>query len=916
MKTHQVEEDAEPEASKPSSSVKPVAPGQGMNKTQKRNQRRKERKTLDYLKSQKILKPEATICDLRRYKDVRDDTSESARPGVKQEEDRVDPNSALDVKREALLALIASGGVDVMPGSVTQKPAYESIPPNDYLTDSQETETKEGRTRKRKKTQSQDHDQSKSLNAADVSMSEAHLDKPFVAPLETAIEARTDPTASASAPDSMAIDTVSPSQPRRSKLDISGAKRMLFGSLGLRTPKTKQEESETREKLMKDIRPIKTPQVERQPESLEDIAADDSWKQKIDLRAVECCHDGIELSTPPFPFVQRWDPQQQRGYRNPNMQKRKGKKRKRSNDSYYEDNSYQDSGQYSYQDSYQDSSYQDSQSKAARWSENQSSERDKGLPDDGKSDGNHVIAESPASRVRRFQDSQDVNEQLLREAGDASANTLRACDHTVVDLPDIPNDPADRLNLMQNAAKPGTVIAFKQLEMSADTNWQPDISDYRRAIINEVTDNGVLHMTSAKHDQPEKNIEYDDRTGERLYSKFEMPGYDGDDNDGKLEISFDELINPILLRAADENNCTKANEEVNQLADPSEGPGTVNRTHVADLDGAADELVEPSKESRADISELIRDAGWRSSIPSGVNEDLITLKDPELEERKDGHDETSLIDPPSPGSNGFDSSPLVNVRSSPPVADAPSPRPVHPSGTVVADSVPAQDLEAKSVASDSPGYPSLPQVGNDTSMFHEEAQHRSDPSVDQQISSQDLVSNGMDQSPAQSTGSRTKPFQEPSSPPFQAPNPTTSEDELPEPFSQAWESRMSQDRSIKPEFSQEDPISPPSYRRSKSIGYRASSQRESNHSWKPDGDWSTFEEEEEENEGGNITPRPSQVQQSSQIIDGGGQGLDDGYENDSYTLPKGLGWVKKARKSKEGSVSMSRNIVKASTRIR
>jgi hypothetical protein len=36
---------------------------------------------------------------------------------------------------------------------------------------------------------------------------------------------------------------------------------------------------------------------------------DDSWLQRIDLRAVECCEEGIELSTPPFPFYHRWDPE-------------------------------------------------------------------------------------------------------------------------------------------------------------------------------------------------------------------------------------------------------------------------------------------------------------------------------------------------------------------------------------------------------------------------------------------------------------------------------------------------------------------------------------------------------------------------------------------------------------------------------
>jgi hypothetical protein len=36
---------------------------------------------------------------------------------------------------------------------------------------------------------------------------------------------------------------------------------------------------------------------------------EDSWRERIDLRAVECCDHRVELSTPPFPFYQYWDSQ-------------------------------------------------------------------------------------------------------------------------------------------------------------------------------------------------------------------------------------------------------------------------------------------------------------------------------------------------------------------------------------------------------------------------------------------------------------------------------------------------------------------------------------------------------------------------------------------------------------------------------
>src|SRR5699024_221245 len=34
---------------------------------------------------------------------------------------------------------------------------------------------------------------------------------------------------------------------------------------------------------------------------------DGDWEEKLILKATECVHDDVALSTPPFPFVQRWD---------------------------------------------------------------------------------------------------------------------------------------------------------------------------------------------------------------------------------------------------------------------------------------------------------------------------------------------------------------------------------------------------------------------------------------------------------------------------------------------------------------------------------------------------------------------------------------------------------------------------------
>ena len=852
--------------------AKTVPPGQGKKQTMSRNMRRKEQKNLNYLKQLGTLPAGATIADLRKYKA----SQEASAAYINRPE--ADPD-AFSAKRDALLASIATGGIEIDPTTGVPEPTREELDVNDQpVEEHQEIEVAPLQ---------------QSASKDEVPIQEAYQDKTMVDERLNAAEIKEPEKAvPAQPPDKLSEAALDDSpQHRRSKLNVDGARRMLFGSLGLKTPKTKQDEMRTREKLMKDVRPVREPQAEPETESLEDIAADDSWKDKVDLRAVECCHEGITLSTPPFPFVQRWDPQQQRGYRN-NNQKRKGKKRKRNNSDYY------------------DGSYEDSYGKMSNYDENQGPESESKVLHSGyverSQDNNPSIVD------QGIDDSQAVNSQLLRENGEASAGTLREISEQVASLEDLSKDPTACPSLTREAIQEGTVIAFKQLEMSAETKWQPRISDYRTAVIEQITDDGILQMIPAIRDRRNKQIQYDDLTGERLYSKFEMPGYSDEDGDDLLEISFDELISPVLVRNA-ENKFKDCRNQENQNHDLS-----VENTQEGDSKAAealAENNAQPSKESREEISEMIRDAGWRSSVQSGINKDMLPLVDPNSQGKGNDQDDTTLIDVPSPSFNQFSSSPFVHVRSSPPIAEDQSPKRPHASGTEIAESIPPPD-DDDSIVTDNKSaveYPSLPHLGDDSEILHEEAQRRSDPIVDLQSLSQDLVSNDIEHPLASSACSYREPSQENSaSRPFHSnPNPTESEDEFPEPFSQAWETRLSQDIDIKPEFSQEDVISPPSYRKSKAIGNRASSQRESNRSWKPDGAWSPFEDNQEDADDGASTPRPTQKQKSLQIVDllTSSDGVDPGLQNgdeDSYKLPKGPGWVKKAKARKVKTKTKSR----------
>ena len=745
-------------------------------------------------------------------------------------------------------------------------------------------------------------------------------------------------------------------QHRRSKLDLSGTKRLLFGSLGLRTPKTKEDESKIREKLMKDAKPAKQAEPDKEVATASDVAAaaaaDDKWKEKIDLRAVECCQEGIELSTPPFPFVQRWDPQQQGGYNHGNNKKRKGKKRQRNNYSYYEE-----------------SSYQSSHNKAVRHNEWDAPRQE--LKRKRRIAYENVETHGLDQHHENFEDSIKVNEQLQRETEDVLGRTLVEAE--VEDLPPLPKDPTARPVLTRETATPGVIIAFKSFMMSADTNWQPSISEYRTAIIKDVLNDGVLQMGLARRDRAAKDIQYDEQTGERVYGKFEMPGYseeEGEIDGSNVEIPYDELIDPILVRAEDEHQNQELQslqqermDQQNQQKAQSATQGAFNDSttlqngHAASdqaipgLDGTAEEAkspepVMPNEESRREISNLIKDAGWRSSIGSAVDGDLIAHQDDDPVRNKE-REQMAPPDAPSPKFHGFSSSPaldVIEVASSPIPAEIQVVKSEHDPNFEIADSLPlpvhphSDTLSMVCESKTTVEYPDLPQegdksyvpqAGEDSELFQDEAQHRSDPvGNDHQATSQDLLSlNGMDQSPAQSTCSRSRPSQEKSSPNISKTrdHPTDSEDEFPPLFSQAFEARMSQEVDIKPEFSSQEPsISPPAKRKCKpnSNDRHGSSQRESHRDWKPEGEWSGIEEDAfiEEDDGAS-TPRASQLRTGSQVADltissGPPHTIYSEDDDDSYVLPSGPGWVKKARTSGARNVPAKANSRRRKTKSR
>ncbi|KAI6895590.1 hypothetical protein KC355_g20442, partial [Hortaea werneckii] len=333
----------------------------GKTKTQDRNARRRDSKKLAFLKREGTLPSDATLANLREWEATNevgeseiaqdqlqpestsanqvdgtsaavenepptetlansleaenhkeegdkgeDEAEEGAEEGAEEEVEDEDEGpetqsnlaaKQLEIKRQTLLAQIDSGGVEV--------------------------ESKAKRGRKRRAADIEDNG-----NTGDSTTSS--IAPTVLSDEETPenIDTQDNMAGAAKKKALGATDMIPSSVARRSRLDVAGSKRLLLGSLGVRVPKT-QEEKDALQKKLKErndqrIAPPPDPEAPAPaPKEASKIAPTDdqqneseddgeSWREKIDLNAIECCEEGITLSTPPFPFHQRWDPQQRR----------------------------------------------------------------------------------------------------------------------------------------------------------------------------------------------------------------------------------------------------------------------------------------------------------------------------------------------------------------------------------------------------------------------------------------------------------------------------------------------------------------------------------------------------------------------------------------------------------------------------
>ena len=655
----------------------PVPPGAGQRRTQKRNQRRRDLKKLRSLKKAGLLPDHAKIADMPHK-----DTNELGQPEAGDgESDETAMQHGEDAqfakKRQALLQAISSDGVDVTEGGRTEGTSYlketPSMRPSPDVTVGLERGARMVQVEKSASNASErtliDMAAAAQSDLNGVMDSSQHHEGPLKAqdPRSSQADKVSQPAPEADANQTLESELPSSAQKPRMRLDMESSRRLVFGALGHRTPKTKEDEVTLQTRLMDDTKSSKKPQASTaadHSQSTEPLAFenDDSWKEKIELSAVECCYDGIKLSTPPFPFVQRWDPQQKRGYfANEIDRSRNTKKRKRNNKDY-------------------EASFEPLEEGHTSMPHKMPFRSSKiHFADDTNYDDSLAI---DGSRKMSDENCEGPNEQLLRE----TEETFATRDTEIAeDLPQLPDDLSACPDLPRESCMAGTIIAFKQLDMSAETNWAPVRSDYRTALIDGLLEDGTLLLRMALRDVKRPKIQYDEETGERVYDKFEMPGFNeatSEDDNGLLELAFVDLIDPKLVRATEKETepaIVDTNFEAAASRDHEIGRGNVDATtrggqYSDPLKGQdqqpGQELNKPHNEAelgedfRKDISELIKEAGWRSSIQSdgGAPQESQYLTQIDQQEEsnevvpKTSYDSGAADETMSPRFDGFSSS--------------------------------------------------------------------------------------------------------------------------------------------------------------------------------------------------------------------------------------------------------------------
>ncbi|KAK1540522.1 hypothetical protein CPAR01_06511 [Colletotrichum paranaense] len=419
---------------------------------------------------------------------------------------------------------------------------------------------------------------------------------------------------------------------RRMKPNVGAARRMLMGSLGLKNPKNKADEDKIRQDLMKGVRPHTNARLSEgasQPsestQTQESVQEDpEAWREKIAYRAVECCHDGVELSEPPFPFVQRWDPQQQVEEWFGSKNKRGGKRKRVQRD----------------QAQYQENA--DSQSSKKRR-----------VTDDifGVTFSDAVESAQEGDTTLNYDDPSDDPPATKKSAEESQATDID-------DLPSLPSDLSTLPNLRPGEAKLGMVVTWKQLVLSSQTNWQPQVVSLTGVLVRIYDEDAsdlefILAHRDRGVDRTEKT--YDEETGERVYDRFEAPDDDEDDEDAENEleeghrrVNYLELIEPKIVQFPLEDDTKQGGNEKSGASEGESGP-TDSVIHETIYDGQSQpsqvngEISGQSEVGEVGSQSKVDAKGSRARANTDEQQPQVVVgSDPRLDASADGDESIQL----------------------------------------------------------------------------------------------------------------------------------------------------------------------------------------------------------------------------------------------------------------------------------
>lgn len=471
----------------------PALPHKGAARTKERNIRRREAARLKHLKKSGELPSSTTLQQMQDWirtgelPSVSDSNTNGSQKVTEATKRQSEFDLELEQKRQQLINDINGGGIDVSSESKISTAA--AVPTNMYP-----PQIKKSKKKSKVSTPLDDDDRPEEIPIA----TEPVVVYPVVAstpdlPAETPAAASQSAAAAKRRQDKAASEEMPTEGPKR----VSAAQRLIYGSLGLKAPKT-QADKDALQKKLTDRSRKSAAEVPAEEQEVEDEDPE-AWREKVVISAVECLDEGVELSEPPFPFQQKWDPQ----YWSQNIKKRnasqgggKNKKRKKNGGGdlvEVYDKYNQDGGGDAL--NYDDPVDEDEE----EW-------------DDGEN----------------WQDGALLGDEEEEDDG----------------FPALPEDVTSLASLLEADAQPGDFVVFTEMACSDATGWQPQIVT-TVACLDSRNDQGGWNLRFSKRGAGK---EYDDE-GNRVYKKFEMEGYDDEDETRLME--WNEMMDVKLLRRPD-----------------------------------------------------------------------------------------------------------------------------------------------------------------------------------------------------------------------------------------------------------------------------------------------------------------------------------------------------------------------------